>query len=220
MITDIQRSGPISFGFWRPKLKQGLVVLFILAICTASAIAEAYDSSFGFSINIPSHWLIVSSQELKQNPDLLNFNGKLFANMDKALLEKLKTMILGGQVEYYYNRNTADSRFADNINVYKRQGELSKTVSESKEVCKVLRDSAKDASGKPARVYDCALTTIGGLNAFYMESDGLFEGRRSISYRIQQSPGVVIVFTATCKNQSLETIRKEFKDILSSIKIK
>jgi hypothetical protein len=220
MITDIQRPDRIPFDFWSSKLKKGMVVLFILVIWAASATAETYDSSFGFSINIPSHWLIVSSQELKQNPDLLNFNGKLFANMDKTLLEKLKKMILGGQVEYYYYRNTADSRFADNISVYKRQGQLPQIIPESKEVCKVLRDSAKDASGKPARVYDCALTTIGGLNAIYMESDGLFEGRRSISYRIQQSPGVVIVFTATCKDQSLEIITKEFKDILSSIKIR
>jgi hypothetical protein len=112
-------------------MKKGLVVLFILAIWTASPAAETYDSPFGFSINLPSHWLVVSSQELKQNPDLFDFNSRIFGNWDKTQQEKLKKFILGGQVEYYYNRNTADSHFADNINVYIRQGQLPQSVSET-----------------------------------------------------------------------------------------
>jgi hypothetical protein len=197
-------------------LKKGIVVLLILLAWTVPSMAETYNSSFGFSINIPSYWLIMGQD---QKSKLFDADNKAFASVDKAMLEKMKAMTREGKVEYYFNQNTSDSHFADNINVYKQPGQLPQTKAESNEVSKDLPDLLLKSLGKPVRVYECDLTTVGGLNAFYAEFDGIVDGTTCISYQIRQSPNDILVFTATSKNQSVDIIRKEFNKILSSIKL-
>jgi hypothetical protein len=58
------------------------------------------------------------------------------------------------------------------------------------------------------------------LNAVSTEFDGVVEGTRSMTYEIQKSPSIIIVLTATCKNKTLSIIKKEFEDMVSSIKMK
>jgi hypothetical protein len=57
------------------------------------------------------------------------------------------------------------------------------------------------------------------LNAFYVEFDGVADGTRSVTYEIQKSQNVIISLTATCKNRTLPIIKKEFEEILASIKM-
>jgi hypothetical protein len=63
------------------------------------------------------------------------------------------------------------------------------------------------------------LKDINGLKSLFLEFDGVIEGTRSMQYQIQRSPSVQIVFTATCKNSVLDTIREEFERIILSIKM-
>jgi len=200
-------------------MKKMIFSILILVSWSASLSAETYYSSFGFTINMPTHWLIVSKQELKDNPDLFDFENEFFKNTDKAMLNQIKNMVLSGKVEVYYNQNTSNIYFSDNINVYKQIGRLPETVSESKEACRSLPSEFSRAFGKHIKVYDCGLRKVSGLNAFYAEFDGVVDGTRSIQYQIQKSPSVIIMLTATCKNQSLRIIKKEYEDIVFSIKI-
>jgi hypothetical protein len=176
-------------------MKKIIFAILILVCWTASLSAEIYHSSFGFTINIPSHWLIVSKQEVKDNPDLFN-------------------------VEIYYNQNTTDAYFRDKILVGILAGRLPQTVSERKITCTGLPGELSRAYGKHIKVYKCGFKKVSGLNAFYAEFDGVVDGTRSIQYQIQKSPSVVIIITATCKNTSLSIIKKEFENMVSSIKIK
>jgi len=201
-------------------MKKIIFTILILVCWSASLSAETYHSSFGFTINIPGHWLIVSKQEVKDNPDLFNFENDVFKNTDKAMLNQIKNMILSGKVEIYYNQNTTDTYFRDNINVFILIGRLPQTVSESKKTCKSLPGELSRAYGKHIKVYKCELKKVSGLNAFYSEFDGVVDGTKSIQYQIQKSQSVVITLTATCKNQSLRIIKKEFEDIVSSLKFK
>lgn len=201
-------------------MKKVIFSILILVSWTASLSAETYNSSFGFTINISTHWLIMTKQEVKDNPDLFNFEKGFFKNTDKAMLNQIKSMILSGKVEIYYNQNTTDAYFRDNINVFILMGRLPQTVSESKEKCRNIPSEVSRAYGKNVKVYNCGSRKVSGLNAFYSEFDGLVDGTRSIQYQIQKSPSVIIVFTATCKNKSLRIIKKEYEDIVSSIKIK
>ncbi len=193
--------------------------ILIFVSWPASLSAETYYSSFGFTINIPTHWLIMSKQEIKDNPDLFDFESGNFKNMDKAMLNQIKNMLSSGKFEVYYNQNTSNTSFDDNINVFKQIGRLP-TASESNEACRSAPRELSSAFGKHTKVYDCGSRNVSGLNAFYLEFDGAVDGTRSIQYQIQKSPSVTIIFTATCSNQSLSIIRKELEDIVSSIKMK
>jgi hypothetical protein len=199
-------------------MKKLTLILLILISWSSSALAETYSSPFGFSINIPSHWLILSAQELKNNPDLFDFNNPIFKNTDRSMLEQMKNMITSGKIEMYFNQKTSDSSFNDNINVFKQIGAIPQTVSESKQICNSLPGYLSKTFGKSLKVYGCGLTKISDVNASYTEFDGVADGTRTISYQIQRSQNITITITATCKNKSLGIFRKEFKDILDSIK--
>jgi len=127
-------------------MKKMIFTILILVSWSASLSAETYHSSFGFTINVPSHWLIVSKQEVKDNPDLFNFENEVFKNTDKAMLNQIKNMILSGKVEIYYYQKTTNPYFRDNINVFILVGRLPQTVSESKQKC-------RNIPGELSRVY-------------------------------------------------------------------
>lgn len=200
-------------------MKKLIFVILILVSWSTSSSAETYRSSFGFSANIPSHWLVVSKEEVKNNPDLFNFENEVFKNTDQRMLNQIKSMIISGKIEIYYNQKTVNPYFRDNINVFILVDRLPQTVSESKEKCDNIPGELSGAYGKPIKVYSCGLRKVSGLSAFYVEFDGVVNGTRSIQYQIQKSPSVAIAMTATCKNQSLNIIKKEFDDIVSSIKL-
>jgi hypothetical protein len=200
-------------------MKKLVLGILILVSWSTSLSAETYHSSFGFTANIPGHWLVVSKDEVKDNPDLFNFENEVFKNTDQRMLNQIKSMILSGKIEIYYNQNTADSYFRDNINVFILIDRLPQTVSESKERCSNIPNEFSQAYGKHIKVYNCGIRKVSGLNAFYVEFEGVVDGTRSIQYQIQKSPSVAIAMTATCKNKSLTIIKKEFDDIVSSIKL-
>ena len=201
-------------------MKKIVVALIIFVIWISPASADTYYSTLGFSIDIPSHWLIMSRQEVKDNPDLFNFEAKVFKKANKAMLEQVKKQVLSGDVEIYFNQNTSDSFLADNINVYKTVGRLPGNVAEMDKICKQLPNLLSKAYGRPVTVYECGFREVGGTNAYYVDFDGVVDGTRSIQYQVPKSSSVTIVLTATCKKQSLEIIRREFEDMMSSFELK
>jgi hypothetical protein len=201
-------------------MKKLLLILLILAIWSSSTLAETHHCPFGFSINIPSHWLIMSAEEVKNNPDLFDFKNEIFKNTNKSMLEQLKNMVVSGKVEIYYNQKTADNYFADNMNVFKRLGRLPQSTSEAKALCESLPDQFSSMYGKPTKVYSCGSRKVSGFDAFYVDFDGVADGTRSMTYEIQKSQNVIISLTATCKNRTLPIIKKESEEILASIQMK
>jgi hypothetical protein len=201
-------------------MKTFILIFLILVVWSTGALAEQYSSPFGFSMNIPSHWLIVSAEEIRKNPDLFNFNKEIFKNVNPSMLEQIKEMIVSGRVEMFFNQKTGDGSFNDNINVFKRTGQLPQNASESKKACDGLPGQLASAYGKPTKVYSCGTKKVSGLNAVSTEFDGVVEGTRSMTYEIQKSPSIIIVLTATCKNKTLSIIKKEFEDMVTSIKMK
>lgn len=201
-------------------MKKILLAFLFLLIWVLPSSAETYNSPFGFSIDIPSHWLIMSKQEIKDNPDLFNFEAKEFKKVNKAMFEQVKKQVLSGNIEFYFNQNTSDYVFSDNINVYKRVGRLPRTVAEMDKICKQLPNQLSKLFGKPVTVYECGFRKVAGTNAYYADFDGVGNGTRSIQYQVPKSSSVTIVLTATFKNQSLGIIRKEFEDMMASFKLK
>jgi hypothetical protein len=193
-------------------------LIFVSFVSLASG--ETYQSFFGFSINIPPHWLIMSREEIKKNPDLFDFDNKVFKSVDKNTFQQIKNQVAQGKTELYFNQKTSDNYFSDNINVFKEIGRIPQNNSEMKKYCDNLPSEFAKILGKPVKIYSCELRKISGLNAIYIEYDGVLENTRGIAYEIQFTQNVTIQFTLTCKNKIVNVMRKDFEDIIASVKIK
>ena len=177
------------------------VPIITLLIFVSLASGETYQSPFGFSINIPPHWLVMSGEEIKKNPDLSDFDKKAFKNVDENFLQQIKTQVAQGKLEIYFNKNTSDNYFMDNINVNKGIGQIPQNNSEMKNECENLPSQFAEMFGKPIKFYSCEFRKISGLNAVYLEYDGIVENTRGIAYVIQFTENVTTTFTLTCKNK-------------------
>ncbi len=200
-------------------MRKYTLVVLLMFIAITPVFGKEYQSSFGFTVDIPEHWLVLTSKELKENPDLFDVGEKKFENIDKNLLKNIDSKVKSGQVEYYFNQNTSDSSFVDNINVMKQVGRIPQNNTQLREVCNSVQKQLSSYFGREIKVYQCKLMDINNLKSLFLEFDGALEGTRSIQYNIEKSPSVQILITATCKNSVLDTIRKELNRIVLSIKM-
>ena len=122
--------------------------------------AEEYKSPFGFTVDLPSHWLVLSKQELKDNPDLLKFSSERFPDANKELLGKIRDIVKSGRVEYYINQKVMDADFADNISIYKHDGRIPTNDKELGELRQVFPAQALQAYGRKISLYACELSTV------------------------------------------------------------
>jgi hypothetical protein len=103
--------------------------------------------------------------------------------------------------------------------VYKEITPIPQDNSVMKKFCNILASILTKKAGKPVKVYSCALRTLSGLNASYFEYDGISENTRGITYGIQFTEDETIFFSLTCKNRIVDEMRKEFDDIIASLRI-
>jgi len=195
-------------------MKTIILAFLMLFIWIGSSSARTYTSTFGFSIDIPSHWLILSKQELKNNPDLFDHEREAFGDIDPSALVMMKIIISSRKLEVFLNRNTGDT-----FQVVESGDRNPKNSSEREEECERLSHSLSNAFGKHMKFYACVLRNVAGLNAFYVEHDGPADGTRIIQYSIEISPDLTVILTATCGDQSLQLIKEEIEAIVTSIEV-
>jgi hypothetical protein len=71
------------------KIILGLLIFFA---AINSTFAKEYESNYGFNIDVPAHWLVLTQAELKENPDLFDFENTDFGNIDKNLLKQIQKL--------------------------------------------------------------------------------------------------------------------------------
>lgn len=192
------------------------VLIFLAAINIT--FAKEYESNYGFNINVPEHWLVLTQAELKENPDLFDFGNTDFGNIDKNLLKQVINKIKTGNTEVFFNQNTSDLTFSDNINIIKQIGKMPTDVNDVKKQCNELHNLLSQYFGRKINLYQCKTTTINNKMFFLSEFDGAISGTRSIQYQFQKSPSILIIITSTSKNKTTDIIRKEFKAMINTIK--
>jgi hypothetical protein len=201
-------------------MKKIISVLLIFFTSSSITFAKEYESSFGFSINVPEHWLVLTPSEIKNNPDLFDFENADFGNIDKNLLKQVINKIKSGKVEYYFNQNTSYGTSSDNINIVKNIGRLPTTIDELNKQCNETGLLLSQYFGRKINMYQCKTTTINNKTFFLLEFDGALNGTRAIQYQFQKSPSVIIMITSTSNNKTTEIIRKEFNNMINTIKFK
>lgn len=193
-------------------MKKFIFIFLILMFSPVAGSAEVYNSPFGFSVNLSSHWLIVSREELKTQQDIIRSLSNL--TKDKRLIEATSKQILRGEVECYYNLKTSDEYFLDNIAVRKSLKNFSGLFKE----CEGLSAKLSKAFGRPIEVFECGYKKMGNLSGFFVDIEGVIQGSRHFTFYFLNSRNEVIAISGTCKNQSLKVFRKEFEYIITSLK--
>lgn len=197
-------------------MKKIIFASIIVILWALPSSAEIYNSPFGFRIDLPSHWLILSKQKLQDNPDLLNFEGEELKSTNKDLLNNVKNMVVSGKIEMYFNKKTSNTFYNDNINVIETVERLPQTVSEVNTYCAQAPKKFFELFGKSMTFYECGLRKVAEKDSLYSVFDGVIDGTRSIQYQIQKSPSVAIVITATSRDETFAIMSKEFDAIMAS----
>ena len=201
-------------------MKKILFTLLIFLALSNITFAKEYQSSYGFSIDVPEYWLVLTPNELKNNPDLFDFENADFGGLDKTLLKQVINKIKTGNIEVYFNQNTSDIEFSDNINIIKQIGRIPVSRNETSKFCNDFEGQLSQYFGRKINLYQCKTVTINNNHFFISEFDGAMQGTKSIQYQFNKSPNVLIIITLTSKNKTIDLMRNEFDDMINSIKFK
>lgn len=191
----------------------------LLALCLllapVAAGAEDYSSSLGFRARVPDSWLLLTREELAENPDL--FAALDLPGADPAFVEGIKARISSGQVEFLFRLLDDPGGFADNINLMKNVARLPRTEQELAETCGQFPAALSASAGRTLELHACELRDVNGRSAFYSDFDGIVEGSRSAQYQIQRSPSVVLIVTATARADRFEPVSTVLDAFVHSI---
>ncbi len=201
-------------------MKRIIPLLAILVLSVTASYAQVFRSKFGFEIDVPrDKWVIVTADQLQTNQDMLNFGHEGFRNVDKKLPEEVINLVRSGRSEIFFRKRQIRSPAGvDNINVFKNMARIPQTPTEFDQVCKGLPIELSKLFGKTIKTYECETRKVGGRDALYAEFDGILEGTKSLQYQIQWTPNFVVAFTATCGDEQVPEMRREFDEIVNTLR--
>lgn len=203
-------------------MKKGILVLVLSAVLLTAVHAGTYESPFGFSIDLPSHWNVVNMKNLKNNPEkYYSAHNDKSKNSGEGLAEKNKKEILDGKVEIYENLSTNYDNFTDTIYVQMDRGDVKPIKAMEKAICDVnmLQAAFSRSFGRDVKVYVCKVLRVSSYDAIYMDFDGAARGTRSLQYQIWKPSNDIIIMTLTTKNKTLKKLRDDFTAIVFSLNV-
>ena len=201
-------------------MKHVLFVVLLVVTFAPQSYAEVYQSAFGFTFDMPSHWRVVTQEEIQDNATWFEefSRGSDFESVAPQRMQQTVDQITSGEVEIYLNEDTADDTFTDNVNVTQRSNRISDDPRYLKKLCPVMPSELSRAYGKLVGLYQCDARGLNGRTALYLEFDGAVQGTRSMQYQIKKSPTVTIVITATAKDTTLGQTRSDFDKMMQSVR--
>jgi len=190
-----------------------------LALASASALhAEAYQSSFGLTVDIPDNWLALTKQVIQDNPALANPDKAALGNINPHMINDLKTKVESGLLEVFFDRTTSDATFADNINLRQGAGKVPDGPDSLKAGCDAYSRALAKLAGRTLAMAACETRTIGTVKTFYVEYEGVDAGTVTMQYQVPRPDGKMLYVTATCKRASVDKVRSDFEAIVRSIR--
>ncbi len=192
-------------------MKPGVLSILMIILGITAAHAGIYESPFGFSVDLPSHWTIVNREKLKSDPAL---EGRL-KDSDRVLLDTNHRALQEGTAEIYFD-NLHDSIF-----VQTGRGGMKPYKAAEKQICDtdLLQKAFSRTFGRSVSVYACKVVRVSSYDAIYMDFDGAKPGSRSLQYQIWKSSNDTVILTLTTRNESLKKLRDEFTAIIYSFEV-
>jgi hypothetical protein len=192
--------------------------LVVLVVWTTAAHGSEFQSSFGFTANVPADWVVLTKQALADTPTLVDMRPETVGNVNPELLRNLKAKVESGSMEMLFDRTTSDATFANNINVMVRRGRIPDALDQVRQVCEAYPAKLAKFAGRNLNVVRCERRALSKSEAFYIEYEGVVTGTVSMQYQIPRPNNELLLITATCKQASVEKIRPEFEEIVRSIR--
>jgi len=200
-------------------MRRIVLAVLVLVGSVLAASAKEYQSSFGFALDVPDNWLVLTKQAIQDNPALANPQASGAGSIDSNVLKDLVAKVQGGSIEFLYNRTTSDAIFSDNINMrVGGQGKIPSGPEAVKAQCTAYAQALAKAAGRPLAVATCEDRSVGAAKAFYVEYEGRVAGTVTMQYQLARPDGKLLFVTATCKQASLDKFRPDFEAIVKSIK--
>ncbi|MGD1148773.1 MAG: hypothetical protein ABR961_12585 [Thermoanaerobaculaceae bacterium] len=196
------------------------VVSAVVALAVASvAVAKEYRSSFGFAVDVPENWLVLTKQAIAEDAALAAAPDPKVGNINPDILRDLRAKVENGSIEMFFDRTTSDATFADNINILVKPGQAAASPDRVREACDAYPGLLAKYAGRGLKVEGCESRNIGSLKAFYVEYEGVVAGTVTMQYQFSRPDNQRLLVTATCKRASLDKVRPEFEEIVRSIRL-
>jgi len=197
-----------------------VLVLALTAVPFWTPMAGAQSQAgLGYRVDLPEGWHALDQQYIRSDATLLpaaveNADKGPWKSADKQMLGNVKEMVSSGDVDYYINPDYPGSI----ISVTRTGGDLPATKAEVTKLCQALPDELSKMVGRSVQVYECRNEAVGSANALFVTADGYSEGSKSHLYEIQRTPGQILVFTATCQDQSCAAMHEELTKFVRSVR--
>jgi hypothetical protein len=168
---------------------------------------ERYHSTFGFSFELGDRWAfvnMVSSYSERMKPAM------------ELIPPATQQAIRSSLIEVALLQPDSAMASVPSIAIARMQGTVPDSV-QLTQACSDFVSNLSQESGTPVELGSCTLGKVGGLEALFFETEVPIDGSRSISARIQASPDVLIMISASADGGSYERIRTVFDSLLESI---
>jgi hypothetical protein len=201
------------------KIASLITIFFILF--TTQVECKEYESSFGFTIDLPDKWLAITKKQIEtlSGADVFDFNNKTFASMDKNVLQQTIALVKQGRIEAFLNTESKSPIIVDNINVFEGNGKIPQDDSELSRQCELLPRQLSNSYRKNTNVYECKFITINNVNFFMFEADAPRPGVRNLNYSFQKTPNTQVLLSIGFPEENRSSFKQEIQKIISSIKI-
>ena len=197
-----------------------IAVCFCCLFAPRQILADTYHSDMGYTITVPAGWTILNKENVRNKPEAIDAamqsagKDQGFSAMPKEVFSKVKELLLGGKVDYFYS---PDPKFS--ISVYKGTGEIPGSEFNQAEMCSNMGTELSKQAERNVKVYDCQNKTVDGQRAFYMVADDYWKDHKNIQYMFQKNNNEVLLFTASSQTRNFDDMKKEFEKVMTSVKI-
>jgi len=196
-----------------------ITVCFLLF--TTQVEGKEYESSFGFTIDLPGKWLAITKKQIQTSSgaNVFDFNDDTFASMDKNVLEQTIALVKQGRIEAFLNTESKSPIIVENINVFEVSGKIPRDDNELSRQCKDLPRQLSYSYRKNINVYECKFETVNNVKFFMFEANAPRQGVRNINYSFQKTPSAQVLLSIGFPEENAINFKQELQKIISSIKL-
>lgn len=201
------------------KILFGLA-LGVLVLGAATAQALMVQSEMGYSINLPTGWVVMEKEKVKENPDIVDAAMKAagqtqgMSAFPEKVVAAVKELIGQGKIDYYFSPEPGY-----NLAVYEAVGSLTPAEKGTTDICASLREEmSKETEGK-SKIYDCQVKRMGMRDGLLLAAEDYRSGQKFVQEMVQKDPEHILIFTASSTQKDVNVIKRDFMSIMQTVKV-
>jgi len=193
-------------------LKMPSIVIVCTLILPAYAFGETYKSEFGFELDIPKDWSVLSWKQLeKLELEKLTQQAEIDPTEKREAIHFFER-VRKGQYEVYYQTEEGHT-----ISVHQQAGRAAQTKAEAVEACTIVSKQLLAAYQKGAKVIYCRLQNSGGVDHIALEYTITGTGKSVIQCEFQKTPQLKLTVMAEVNGTNRDLIRQMHERISEAI---